>query len=59
MMQHVRFDNVVEQVLANESKFSVNRSRDTPNIVPCFGLIFGQRGVRMLEIGMVTLCILL
>ena len=50
MVDDVEFDDVVEHVLADEAKLSVNSSRSTFKEGPRFGLEFGKVGMCMVKI---------
>lgn len=45
MMQNVRFDNIVEEVVPDETKITVDSGRSSTDVVPRFGLVMGQRGI--------------
>lgn len=51
MMDDMEFDDAMENMLANPAKFAVDCCCGTLEESPGLGFEFGQRGVRVMEIG--------
>lgn len=49
VVQHVGLDDVVENVLSNKTKFSVDGGSSAPGEVPLVGFVVGHLGVRVLK----------
>lgn len=49
MVQNVSLDNVMENVLSDETKLSVNSGSSTSGEVPLVGLVMGHQRVRVLQ----------
>lgn len=49
VMGNVGLNDAVEQVAADESKFTINGCRSTTNVVPAFRVVVGKRGISMLK----------
>lgn len=50
VMEHMGLDNVVEDVLANEAKVTVNGSSGTTGKVPLSNVVMGEGRVRVLQV---------
>lgn len=51
VMKNVGFDNAVEKLAANKTKFAIYRSSSTTGVGPGMGLIMRERRIGMLEVG--------
>jgi hypothetical protein len=51
VMEHVGFNNAVEESPADETEFAVNSCSSTTNIVPAFTSVVRKSWVSVLEIG--------
>jgi len=50
-MQHVRLDDAVEELAADEAEFAVDGRRGAAGEVPGVGVVVGEGGVGVLEVG--------
>ena len=51
VVQHVRLDDAVEELAADEAELAVNGGGGPTRKVPRLGLVVRERGIRVLEVG--------